>query len=166
MARRIKKRRHALNIDLDLLPIMNLFMVLIPFLLLSAVFVKISVIDIYLPQAITAPPSKSDKKPLEILTINVTNKGFTFLGLGKSLPSIPMTSKQNGNYNFPALTKTLVGLKQKYPEGAEVVLLFESTTPYEIVVKTMDSSRETTVKGQAFSLYPNVSVGTHLGSGK
>lgn len=163
MARRIKKRRHALNIDLDLLPIMNLFMVLIPFLLLSAVFVKISVIDIYLPQAMTTPPAKSDKKPLEILTINVTSKGFTFMGLGKTLPKI---SKQNENYNYKALTKSLIGLKQKYPEGAEVVLLFESTTPYETVVKTMDSSRDAKVNGKTISLYPNVSVGTHLGEKK
>lgn len=159
MARRIQRKgRHSIEGDLDLLPIMNLFMVLIPFLLLSAVFVKISVIDIYLPQAKVAPPSKDAKKPLEMLTINVTAKGFSFSGLGKSLPNI---NKKAGEYNFSALTKSLVGLKEKYPEGGEVILLFVSNTPYETVVKTMDSSRETIINKKTIILYPNVSIGTH-----
>ncbi len=164
MARKIyRKKRPSLDADLDLLPIMNLFMVLIPFLLLSAVFVKISVIDIYLPQASATPTAKGDKKPPQILTIHVTEKGFSFSELGKSLPKI---NKRSGKYNFSALTKSLLGLKQKYPESGEVVLLFVSDTPYETVVKTMDSSRETIVNKETITLYPNVSIGTHLETGK
>lgn len=160
MARRTQRKRRALiNPDLDLLPIMNLFMVLIPFLLLSAVFVKIAVIDIYLPQPSTATTKNGGKKPLEMLTIHITNKGFAFSGLGKSLPKI---NKRDGNYDFSALTKSLQGLKQQYPESGEVILLFMANTPYETVVKTMDSSRETVQNKETIKLFPTVSIGTHL----
>ena len=52
MSRRPTARRRlsSLSPDLDLIPVMNLFMVLIPFLLLTAVFAKTVAIDIYLPQ--------------------------------------------------------------------------------------------------------------------
>lgn len=156
---RQRKRRTPVDSDLDLLPIMNLFMVLIPFLLLSAVFVKISVIDIYLPQAPTTKAPADNKKPLEVLTINITNSGFSFSGLGKSIPRI---NKQKGKYNYKELTKSLLSLKQKYPESGEVILLFIANTPYETVVKTMDSSREAVINNKTISLFPTVSIGTHI----
>src|SRR6056297_1675167 len=41
--------RQLVEGDLDIMPLMNLFVVLIPMLLLSAVFVEINAIDMHLP---------------------------------------------------------------------------------------------------------------------
>jgi len=162
MARKKNKRHHVAE-DLDLLPIMNLFMVLIPFLLLSTVFVKTTMIDIYLPQANATPPKQNqdNKKPLEMLTIHVTPQGFSFSGLGKSLAKVPI---KGGEYDYATLTDRLVGLKSQYPESEEVILLFVADSPYETVIKTMDASRESINGGT--TLFPNVSIGTHMEGGK
>jgi biopolymer transport protein TolR len=70
------------DIDLNLLPFMNLMTLLIPFLLASAQFVTLAVIDSSLP-AIGAPQTttekKDDKPPLN-LTVGITSEGFTVAG--------------------------------------------------------------------------------------
>lgn len=71
------------ELELNLLPFMNLMTLLIPFLLASVQFVTLAVIDSSLP-AIGAPdPSKQkdeDEKPPLNLTIGVTDEGFTVAG--------------------------------------------------------------------------------------
>lgn len=70
------------DIELNLLPFMNLMTLLIPFLLASAQFVTLAVIDSSLP-AIGAPKTtdeqKDDKPPLN-LTVGITSEGFTVAG--------------------------------------------------------------------------------------
>ena len=46
-----KSFRDFVAVDLDIMPLMNLFVVLIPMLLLSAVFVQVSTLDMLLPPA-------------------------------------------------------------------------------------------------------------------
>ena len=71
------------DIELNLLPFMNLMTLLIPFLLASAQFVTLAVIDSSLP-AIGAPQTnvdkKDDDKPPLNLTIGITAEGFTVAG--------------------------------------------------------------------------------------
>lgn len=82
-----RKRRgdeEAEEITLNLLPFMNLMTLLIPFLLLSASFITIAVIDSSLP-AIGAPQPKDkqdeeEKEPPLNLQIGVTEEGFTVSG--------------------------------------------------------------------------------------
>ncbi|MCK4846417.1 MAG: biopolymer transporter ExbD [Deltaproteobacteria bacterium] len=166
MAKVPTRRRHKSTLDeeINLIPVMNLFMVLIPFLLLTAVFAKTAVIDIYLPAAAIASNDKVVKKaasaPTIVLTIHVTKKGFRFTGLGKGIGEIKTA---NNKYDFTALSKELVKLKEKYPTKEEVILLFEAATSYEVVVKMMDTTRELIEKKGEKStrkhLFPLVSVG-------
>ncbi len=72
------------EITLNLLPFMNLMTLLIPFLLLSASFITIAVIDSSLP-AIGAPQPKDkteeeEKEPPLNLQIGITEEGFTLSG--------------------------------------------------------------------------------------
>ena len=67
--------------DLDLVPIMNLVTILIPFLLMASSFVTLAAIDSTLPAI--GPPvpveEEPDKPPLN-LSIAVTDEGFTIMG--------------------------------------------------------------------------------------
>ncbi len=67
--------------ELNLAPIMNMVVILIPLLLLSIVFLEVGVINITAPKlsvgpATSEPPPPDDKKPLN-LTVTVQTKGFT-----------------------------------------------------------------------------------------
>jgi biopolymer transport protein ExbD len=141
---------------------MNLFMVLIPFLLLTAVFVKTTVIEVHLPEESTKEASPDALSPEEILTISLTSKGFIFSGLGKNISDIAMNP--NDSFNFELLSIQLQALKDKHPKSEEVILLFNPNTSYALVVQMMDTTREvwrpTTNGGREKKvLFPNVSVG-------
>lgn len=137
---------------------MNLFMVLVPFLLLTAVFAKTAAIDIYLPQISEGEAAKS--APREVLTVRLNKNGFAFGGLGRSIAPV---EKKNDAYDFETLSERLLELKKNHPDKDEVVLLFDPATPYELVIKLMDATREAVTKESGIParkrLFPLVSVG-------
>ncbi|MEE9614954.1 MAG: biopolymer transporter ExbD [Thermodesulfobacteriota bacterium] len=163
MARRPTRRLHKNPVwtDLNLIPVMNLFMVLIPFLLLSAVFARTAIIDVYLPRDVPES-AETAAVPGDVLTVHITEKGFAFSGLGEGTPPV---GKKDGFFDFGLLTANLLEIKGQYPDREEVILLFEPSTPYELVVKTMDATREriTSENGRVIRdpLFPLVSVGEH-----
>lgn len=160
MAYRPSKRRRqsAAEGDLNLTPIMNIFIIIIPFLLLTAVFVKTAVIDIYLPQEAQGGGGGGSSEQ-RLLAIKVTKSGFELGGLG---PGIKVPLKDD-KYDFSGLTEELVRLKDRYPSQEEVILLFDQETAYDLVVKVMDAARETTVLKDEVRkrrlLFPAVSLG-------
>ncbi len=145
----------------NLVPIMNLVTILIPFLLLTVQFVHLAVIDSSLP-AIGAPKATSDQvddKPPLMLTIAITDRGFivggnaTILSSGEDEgqitdvaqaverePTVPLDGE--GNYAFEKLTDLLVKVKAEYPDEQNVILIPESEIKYETIVHTMDASRD------------------------
>ena len=81
MARR-RERGDQVEEALDLVPIMNLVTILIPFLLMAAQFVHLAVIDSTLPaigQPTEVEEEPPDKPPL-VLTVALTDRGFTVTG--------------------------------------------------------------------------------------
>ncbi len=149
-----KKKREVVEQPLDLVPIMNLVTILIPFLLMSAQFVTIAVIDSTLP-AISSEPAPPDATEEEKLTLSVavTGEGFGILGADKVLvkddpvngPAIPCRDPncpRPDSYDYRELTKRLALVKDSYPDEANVILVPEGSIPYEVIVYTMDAARE------------------------
>lgn len=149
-----KRRHHPPGEELNLTPIMNVFMIIIPFLLLTAVFAKTAIIDIFLPQERQSELTGSASPILNILTIKTTEKGFELGGIGEGV----FVPKNGNDLNFKQLTKELIKLKTRYPEQKEVVLLFAPHAPYDLIVKVMDTARETQEE-KVQVLFPLVSLG-------
>jgi biopolymer transport protein ExbD len=173
------KKRLEKAEDLNLVPIMNLVTILIPFLLAASAFVTLAVIDSTLP-AIGAPPSEpppEDEEPPLNLSIIITDAGFTVAGaeavLGNAAPedgedpgpTVPCT--QDGcpdaeTYDVKELTKLMNQIKDKYPDDENVILVPESDTQYEVIIMTMDATRndkETKgADGKSRLLFPNVVI--------
>ncbi|MBD3419883.1 MAG: hypothetical protein GF398_07185 [Chitinivibrionales bacterium] len=141
-------------IELDVTPVMNLFMVLIPFLVSMAVFTHISVIDFSLPGAADeteASESAEATKELDI-SIVVTQKGFRIVGTGKKLD---LVDKIRGRYHFEQLRVLLKAIKFEYPSQKSVVLVLESDVLYDDIVKFMDVCRE--------SQFPDIGLSGEIG---
>ncbi len=147
----------------NMVPIMNLMTILIPFILLSVQFVHLAVIDSSLP-AIGAPKATSetvDDKPPLMLTVAVTDRGFIVGGNAAILstgeeeeagqitdvaqaverePTIPVDNE--GNHQYEKLTELLVKVKAEYPDEQNVILIPESEIVYEVIIGTMDATRD------------------------
>jgi biopolymer transport protein ExbD len=170
-----RKRRVIEEEGLNLVPVMNLVTILIPFLLMSAQFVALAVIDSTLPAIVNNPtPVEEDEEDDKLnLSLLVTASGYTIAGGDKVLdkedeengpvvPCIDAGCSTPESYDYTELTRRLVMLKDRYPEEENVILVPDPTIPYEVLVLTMDATRndpdDIDDENKARVLFPNVVI--------
>ena len=129
----------SVNQELNLVPVIDLMSVLITFLLLSAVWTQVSMIQLGASFASPKDPTQTDIKPppLEdvVLKLEVRETGY-ILFVGKDVRPIP---KVNNNYDNESLETDLKKIKQLYPDKAGIKLAINDDTLYEVVVGVMDT---------------------------
>ena len=148
MGRRLKG--HAEETELNLTAVMNIFLILIPFMLLTAVFVRIAVLELSLPSldraGQTASNTQSKSTVLNILKISETgfelnSPEFKFQKLAKD---------QQQEFNWKGLADQLTRVKEKYPESEDILISPEDAILYQTIIKVMDTCRD--------SGFPNISI--------
>jgi len=159
MSRRIHRRKHP-AVELNITAFMNLMVVLVPFLLMTAVFTHITILDLNLP-----PPGAKDKQqpkqpPYEL---RVTIRGNMLvisdnrLGLIKRIPS------KGGEHDFARLKQTLKQIKARLPQHSNITILAEQKTSYNDLIRTMDNSRSYRAQVDGVwlfaELFPDISIG-------
>ena len=163
LPKRLRNARKA-NQEIDITPFMNLMAVLTPFLLATAVFTRLAVLDIYLP-----PPSDTvleeelpdPEKEALILTISITDRGLIVSNVDKIIAFISATDEV---HNLVELSNILRKLKARYPEEQNVIVLSTPMISYGTVVEVMDATRIYLDKerGTRSELFPNISLGEVL----
>ncbi|MBI5889713.1 MAG: biopolymer transporter ExbD [Nitrosomonadales bacterium] len=153
-------RREDQAAELDITTFLNLMVVLIPFLLVSAVFSRISIQELNLPTE-AAGGAKLERPQLSIEVI--VRKELIQISDGEKITA---TIRNVANdYNIKELSRQLQELKDKNPETKEATLLVEPDIDYETLIHIMDAVKVVEVKkadGVGFDrkvLFPQISVG-------
>lgn len=132
------KRGRRVNVDLNLVPFIDLMSVLITFLLLSAVWVQINMIQMgtsfYSQRDDQNPPPTPPPLSEIVLKVDVKDAGYVFT-LGKQVMSLP---NQGTQFDDVGLFAQLQKAKQLYPEKVDAVLAVSDELPYERMVFAMD----------------------------
>ena len=159
------RRSREVDAEINITAFMNLMVVLIPFLLLTAVFSQVSILELNLPPA-AGESDDPNKKPivLEVLIysdrIEVVDRQT---GPLKIINNIAKTKNRLNNYDFITLTTTLIAVKGKFPKITDITILLEDNTPYDLLIKTMDTVRlyEEKVQGitSQYELFPEIAIG-------
>jgi len=166
------RRSHsAEEVEVNMTPVMNLMVVLIPLLLSSAQYIKIGVIDLNLPPAVGTSVSqlgapKEAEKKLD-LAVTITDKGFyisSSLAILKSAdgegPTIPLS--EIGEYDFENLSRKLYEIKKKalgdFADTEKIVIQAEPDINYQLLVNTLDSARAISMENRTYTLFPDVSL--------
>jgi biopolymer transport protein ExbD len=127
-------------IDIDITPMMNVFIILIPFLVSMAVFTHLAIIEFSLPPNAGVGLDASTGKPKLKMTVVVTEK-FCALTVGeRMLDSIPMLDNE---YNFASLREKLVLHREELEIKDEAIVASRDAVAFKHVVKIMDVCRET-----------------------
>jgi len=166
-----RSSRSPEEVEINMTPVMNLMVVLIPLLLSSAQYIKIGVIDLNLPPAVGTSVSqlgapKETQKKLD-LAVTITEQGFfisSSLAVLKSEdgegPTIPI--KENGEYNFRELSEKLYELKRKalgnFSDVEKIVIQAEPQINYQLLVNTLDAARSISINNKTYTLFPEVSL--------
>ncbi|MDH5370724.1 MAG: biopolymer transporter ExbD [Gammaproteobacteria bacterium] len=166
MAKKHHYRRRDKEIpELDIVTFLNLMVVLIPFLLISAVFSRITILELNVPSG----GSGGADKPKLVLEIIVRKKGLE-IGNGKGV--VASMVKVEDKYDIATLSAYLQKIKKNYPDKTDAIVLMESDLEYEYLVQIMDAVRsadpvvEPSVEGAApgppgekIVLFTDISVG-------
>jgi biopolymer transport protein ExbD len=151
--------RNAETAELNITVFMNLMVILVPFLLITAVFSRLAVLDLYLPGAAaeTSDPAEQVFQLEVIVRKSKIEVGDRNAGLFGVYPN------RAGGYDFDALGRKLSEIKGRYPSKTDVSILLEADILYETLVEVMDKVRvaETVENGTAtrYELFPDISIG-------
>lgn len=138
MAFPASKRAHTKNVDaeLNLTPIMNVFVILVPFLLLTAVFAQTAILNLNLPVAGDTAEDESEESSLPKLMISITDKGFQIGSVGGFLEPINLV---DGKFDYATLKEKLLEIKQQYPEQSTAAIISEPQIEYDEIIHMMDN---------------------------
>ncbi len=156
---RIFRHKHPAA-ELNITAFMNLMVVLVPFLLMSAVFSHITILDLNLPPPGSAADKDQKNPPFELrVTIR---KGALILSDNKG-GLIKRRARTPDGHNYALLKKVLKQVKARFPQKTNLTILSEPTTPYNDMIQVMDSARTYTalLEGEMVraELFPDISIG-------
>jgi biopolymer transport protein ExbD len=145
--------------ELNITSFLNLMVALIPFLLISAVLSRITIMELSVP---TSAGGAISKKPNFAIEVIVRKNGFEIANGSSVEAAVP---KKDGQYDMELLTKMLLRLKSQYPEKEDATVLMEPDIEYDYLIQIMDAVRGTSrrLEGveneQRIVLFPEISIG-------
>ena len=146
--------------DLNLVPIMNLVVCLIPMVLYGASFIQIGVVNVNAPKfgmGAATEQQDDDKKPLN-LTLAIAEDGFRITanavipGITPAVdaevdaeqaaaPTGPTIPKRGDDYDYVELYNKMLMIKDQFPEESILNLTADSSTEFHYLIRAMDSLR-------------------------
>ena len=169
MARRRQYRKRMVDPpELNITTFLNLMVVLIPFLLISAVFSRVAILELSVP---TSAGGAASNTPYFAIEVIVREAGFE-IGNGRTVEAaIP---KKNDEYDMKMLSEMLIRLKAQYPDKEDATVLMEPEIEYDYLIQVMDAVRGAEIKAeepvygedseddkeiQRMVLFPDISIG-------
>jgi len=161
MIRSRRGGRHHRNdtAELNITAFMNLMVILVPFLLITAVFSRLAILELNLPGSSSEPVDPQEQAfQLEVIVrqekIEVGDRNQGLLGVYPN---------SDDGYDYVALSTKLSELKERYPDKTDASILLEQEIPYDTLVQVMDRVRvaediedESIVRSD---LFPDISIG-------
>ena len=144
--------------DINIVPMLDVMVILTFFLIFTAVFSRTSILEVHLPAAGDAEPSPVPGLRLEVV---VRRAGLVVQDPGVGvLATLPATGTAQ---DLAGLTRELAGLKGRYPDETRATLRVAEDVDYDTIVQVMDAVRvRQSVEGgrvSSTSLFPTIALG-------
>ena len=166
MARRFHyKRGKERSFDTDIMhvlnltPMMDILTVLVIFLLVTAVFMSITVMELSIPTNTGGAVPGGHSINIEVI---IRASGLQISNGSTVQAAIP----KNGDvYDIEQLSRMLVRLKEQYPDKQDATVLTEPAIQYDYLIQVMDAVRSADVRAEGSKevkkvvLFPNISIG-------
>lgn len=126
-----------LNVELNLVPFIDLLTCLICFLLMAAVWIQIGKISV--TQSGQGAPTEQTPEERERLNlvVAITPQGFLITGNGQTLEGGDILKKDN-QYDFERLGTKLKEIHGLFPDKSDIVVMSEDSINYQDLINTMD----------------------------
>ena len=157
--RRLRRRQIEKTVDLNITAFLNLMVILVPFLLITAVFSRLTILELNLP-ALDAKAKQDQEVKLQLEMV-VSDDSFDIrdarLGLIKRI------NRDKDEINWKAFTAIMVEIKRRFPEEQHIRLLLEKSIEYKTLIQVMDHVRSADIVQidavETINLFSKISIG-------
>lgn len=157
---RRRARRNVETAELNITAFMNLMVILVPFLLITAVFSRLAILELNLPGASTEPADPQDEL---VFQLEVIVRDAAIEVGDRNLGAFGIYPNEGGAYDFDALSAKLAEIKARYPDKTDAAILLEPDISYDTLVQVMDRVRIQEVVNDNVvarqDLFPDISIG-------
>ncbi|MBK9293176.1 MAG: biopolymer transporter ExbD [Oligoflexia bacterium] len=130
--------KREIDVELNLVPFIDLMSTCICFLLITAVWTQVSMIQIgssiYGKKTSTGQVEQPTREQVN-LKIDISRQGYT-VRIGKQSLKIPKVADQ---FDQAALMNELKNIKARYPEKSDGIISLTDEIKYDELIKGMDS---------------------------
>ena len=161
LVKRGRRERHKEQAELNITAFMNLMVILVPFLLITAVFSRLAVLELNLPSSEST--LAEEQEPEFQLEITVRD---ALIEVGdRNVGTLSRIDNSVDGYDLDELSAYLQRVKQQFPDKANATILLEQDIPYDVLVQVMDTVRvfeqidETDNLAARYELFPEISIG-------
>ncbi len=137
-----RARRMRKPTELLLVPMIDIFTVLVTFLLMTAVFSRITIVELNLPSSASGKPAD----PAFRLEVIIREEGFELTNGSALIATIP---KVDGEYDLKALAQLALALKRDYPDADDASVLLQPEIEYDNLIQVMDVIRSAELPAQS-----------------
>ncbi len=161
------RRKSDEDTDLDLVPIMNVFLVMVPLLLTSASFFNLKIINTSVPVLGNSESVIAQESDIKLTVIvELEEEGIRLSALSDEADTEALNqvgtyfAKENTRqYPLDKLSSFLQKLKTQYPKSDTVIIIPEGSIIYDTIIQTMDVARYS----NDVQLFPNVVISGKVG---
>jgi biopolymer transport protein ExbD len=138
---------------------LNLMVVLVPFLLITAVFSRITIVELTLPSSAGGSALADEGFRVEVI---VREQALELTDGSAIIARLPNVDDQ---YDLGGLSEYLVSLKRENPDSDDASVLLEPHIQYDHLIQVMDAVRSTPLAGEEdepptrLALFANISIG-------
>lgn len=157
-----KRRLRQQVAHLEVTAFINLIVVLVPFLLSTAVFTRLAVVPMDLPTA--AAPAEVERLGVDRLQLEVVLRADAIeVGdrVGGLIQRLPRTA--DGTHDVAGLSAVVQAVKARFPQEEAATVLVPPELPYDTLVQVMDAVREQLVvdgpRIEHRPLFPRIALG-------
>jgi biopolymer transport protein ExbD len=151
-------RRKRKPSELLLVPMIDIFTVLVTFLLMTAVFSRTVILELNLPSRQALVPDLPKGLQLEVIVYR-----DRLVVADRNAGSLKILPRTEAGYDFDGLAEFLQAVKAKFPASLNATLLLQADTSYDTLVQVMDRVRvfeaKDGVRTVQAELFPDIAIG-------
>ena len=137
--RTIRQRVEDSSYELNLAPMLDMMVALVPFLLLSIAFVRLVVVDAKIPQPVAKAIKEDRDKKKRTVNVSMEISGKNGVKGKKTVKThVPLLE---GKFDVDTVHQKLIQVKQKHPKVFRLEIMPKENVVYKDIVSLMDTAR-------------------------
>jgi biopolymer transport protein ExbD len=145
--------------ELNITAFLNLMVILVPFLLITAVFSRLTILELNLP----ALDAKNDQSEAIKLQLELVVREHSFDIQDGNIGLIKRITRSETDNHWKQFTEAMVAIKTRFPDETSITMLLEPGIEYKTMISVMDKVRIAKVVSgfdvETVELFPNISIG-------